>query len=50
MRDAIFVFVLSSALVVCFALVSSSTRTLTLICVKVAADRVGLQQALEQCQ
>lgn len=48
--DVFFVCFVFAAFLGCLWLASESTRTMTLVCVKVVADREGLNQALEQCK
>jgi 4-hydroxybenzoate polyprenyltransferase len=49
-KDAIWVCFLFGAFLACLWLATESTRTMTLVCVKVISDRDGLAQALEQCK
>lgn len=49
-KDAIWTCFLFAAFLACLWLATESTRTMTLVCVKVVSDREGLTQALEQCK
>lgn len=49
-KDAMAVLVLVAIFLGCTWITSKSTRTMTLVCVKVTAEKSGLQAALEACR
>lgn len=50
MIDALIACALFATFLGCLWVATETTKTMTLVCVKVVGDRKGLQSALEECK